>query len=132
MHSLKYKYASFPSTDKWDNVPLNVCSFRPKGRILPQGGRLNCTVLRLHRTLHLIHRMWKLNYPAMMTFFFFCRYTKQGSLKDHTDCAPNNGYYFLPLYDKGEYILKVRYFDECQELLLFRISQCHFMTYVRI
>ncbi|XP_049779932.1 nodal modulator 3 [Schistocerca cancellata] len=34
-------------------------------------------------------------------------YTKQGSLKDQTDCAPNNGYYFLPLYDKGEYVLKI-------------------------
>ncbi|XP_029039674.2 nodal modulator 3 [Osmia bicornis bicornis] len=34
-------------------------------------------------------------------------YTKAGSLKDYTECAPNNGYYFLPLYDKGEYILKV-------------------------
>ncbi|KAG7199506.1 hypothetical protein KM043_014125 [Ampulex compressa] len=34
-------------------------------------------------------------------------YTKAGSLKDHTECAPNNGYYFLPLYDKGEYVLKV-------------------------
>lgn len=34
-------------------------------------------------------------------------YTKQGSLKYHTDCAPNNGYYFLPLYDKGEYVLKI-------------------------
>lgn len=34
-------------------------------------------------------------------------YTKSGSLKDHTECAPNNGYYFLPLYDKGEYILRV-------------------------
>ncbi|KAJ9574412.1 hypothetical protein L9F63_025943, partial [Diploptera punctata] len=34
-------------------------------------------------------------------------YTKQGSLKDYTDCAPNNGYYFLPLYDKGEYVLKI-------------------------
>lgn len=34
-------------------------------------------------------------------------YTKQGSLKDQTECAPNNGYYFLPLYDKGEYVLKV-------------------------
>ncbi|EFN79110.1 nodal modulator 3 isoform X2 [Harpegnathos saltator] len=34
-------------------------------------------------------------------------YTKTGSLKDQTECAPNNGYYFLPLYDKGEYILKV-------------------------
>ncbi|CAB0004615.1 unnamed protein product [Nesidiocoris tenuis] len=33
--------------------------------------------------------------------------TKQGVLKDQTDCAPNNGYYFLPMYDKGEYILKV-------------------------
>ncbi|OAD52229.1 Nodal modulator 1 [Eufriesea mexicana] len=34
-------------------------------------------------------------------------YTKGGSLKDFTECAPNNGYYFLPLYDKGEYVLKV-------------------------
>ncbi|XP_076659789.1 uncharacterized protein LOC143363051 [Halictus rubicundus] len=34
-------------------------------------------------------------------------YTKAGSLKDATECAPNNGYYFLPLYDKGEYVLKV-------------------------
>ncbi|XP_012258084.2 nodal modulator 3 [Athalia rosae] len=34
-------------------------------------------------------------------------YTKAGSLKDETECAPNNGYYFLPLYDKGEYVLKI-------------------------
>ncbi|KAK1126581.1 hypothetical protein K0M31_004211 [Melipona bicolor] len=34
-------------------------------------------------------------------------YTKAGSLKDSTECAPNSGYYFLPLYDKGEYVLKV-------------------------
>ncbi|KAL6255181.1 hypothetical protein P5V15_013514 [Pogonomyrmex californicus] len=34
-------------------------------------------------------------------------YTKTGSLKDQTECAPNTGYYFLPLYDKGEYVLKV-------------------------
>ncbi|KYM94379.1 PREDICTED: nodal modulator 3 [Cyphomyrmex costatus] len=34
-------------------------------------------------------------------------YTKTGSLKDQTECAPNTGYYFLPLYDKGEYILKI-------------------------
>ncbi|XP_043284324.1 nodal modulator 3 isoform X2 [Venturia canescens] len=33
-------------------------------------------------------------------------YTKAGILKDETECAPN-GYYFLPLYDKGEYNLKV-------------------------
>lgn len=34
-------------------------------------------------------------------------YTKLGSLKYQTDCAPNNGYYMIPVYDKGEYILKV-------------------------
>ncbi|XP_026492620.2 BOS complex subunit NOMO1 [Vanessa tameamea] len=34
-------------------------------------------------------------------------YTKEGSLKERTECAPTNGYYFLPLYEKGEYILKV-------------------------
>uniref|UniRef100_A0A2I9LPE9 Nodal modulator n=1 Tax=Centruroides hentzi TaxID=88313 RepID=A0A2I9LPE9_9SCOR len=34
-------------------------------------------------------------------------YTKQGSLKYQTDCAPNNGYYLIPLYDKGDYVLKV-------------------------
>ena len=33
--------------------------------------------------------------------------TKQGGLKYETDCAPNNGYYFIPVYEKGEYILKV-------------------------
>lgn len=38
---------------------------------------------------------------------FNFRFTKQGSLKDSTFCAPNNGYYFLPLYDKGEYYLRV-------------------------
>lgn len=34
-------------------------------------------------------------------------YTKQGSLKYQTDCAPNNGYYMIPVYDKGDYLLKV-------------------------
>ncbi|XP_026738315.1 nodal modulator 3, partial [Trichoplusia ni] len=34
-------------------------------------------------------------------------YTKGGSLKEKTECAPTNGYYFLPLYEKGEYVLKV-------------------------
>jgi len=33
--------------------------------------------------------------------------TKQGSLKYETDCAPNNGYFFIPVYEKGEYVLKV-------------------------
>uniref|UniRef100_T1IP66 SD-repeat containing protein B domain-containing protein n=1 Tax=Strigamia maritima TaxID=126957 RepID=T1IP66_STRMM len=34
-------------------------------------------------------------------------YTKQGSLKYQTDCAPNNGYYLIPVYDKGEFVLKI-------------------------
>ncbi|XP_055531777.1 BOS complex subunit NOMO1 [Wyeomyia smithii] len=34
-------------------------------------------------------------------------YNTQGSLKIKTDCSPSNGYYFIPLYDKGEYVLKV-------------------------
>lgn len=27
-------------------------------------------------------------------------YTKHGTLKYQTDCAPNNGYFMIPLYDK--------------------------------
>lgn len=50
------------------------------------------------------------------------RYTKQGSLKDHTDCAPNNGYYFLPFYDKGEYVLKVSISDWSQHVLVVKQS----------
>ncbi|XP_029647558.1 nodal modulator 1 [Octopus sinensis] len=34
-------------------------------------------------------------------------YTLQGSIKYQTDCAPNNGYYLVPLYDKGDFILQV-------------------------
>ncbi|XP_072948047.1 BOS complex subunit NOMO3 [Epargyreus clarus] len=34
-------------------------------------------------------------------------YTKEGSLKEKTECAPTNGYYFLPLEEKGEYVLRV-------------------------
>lgn len=34
-------------------------------------------------------------------------YNPQGSLKMKTDCSPSNGYYFIPLYDKGDYVLKV-------------------------
>lgn len=37
----------------------------------------------------------------------FYRLTKQGSIKDTTDCSPSNGYYFIPLYDKGEYIIQI-------------------------
>ncbi|XP_037945256.1 nodal modulator 1 [Teleopsis dalmanni] len=33
--------------------------------------------------------------------------TKHGSLKDKTDCSPSNGYYFLPIYDKGSYLLSI-------------------------
>ncbi|GJQ67388.1 hypothetical protein Trydic_g5084 [Trypoxylus dichotomus] len=34
-------------------------------------------------------------------------YTKQGILRDQTNCAPNSGYYFIPLYDKGDYVLEL-------------------------
>ncbi|XP_013149351.1 PREDICTED: nodal modulator 1 [Papilio polytes] len=34
-------------------------------------------------------------------------YTKEGILKEKTECAPTNGYYFLPMYEHGEYVLKV-------------------------
>ena len=34
-------------------------------------------------------------------------YSKQGSLKYQTDCAPNSGYYMIPVYDKGDYVLRV-------------------------
>lgn len=34
-------------------------------------------------------------------------YNPQGSLKIKTDCSPSNGYYFIPLYGKGDYVLKV-------------------------
>ncbi|XDV36118.1 hypothetical protein PO909_005962 [Leuciscus waleckii] len=34
-------------------------------------------------------------------------YTKQGSLKYQTDCAPINGYFMVPLYDKGDFVLKI-------------------------
>lgn len=40
-------------------------------------------------------------------------YTKQGSLKYQTDCAPINGYFMIPLYDK------VR-----EETMFFRTSNC--------
>ncbi|XP_056645708.1 BOS complex subunit NOMO1 [Diorhabda sublineata] len=33
--------------------------------------------------------------------------TKQGIVKDKTTAAPNTGYYFVPLYDKGELLLEL-------------------------
>ncbi|RWS12490.1 nodal modulator 3-like protein [Dinothrombium tinctorium] len=34
-------------------------------------------------------------------------YTSSGNLKHTSDCAPNNGYYFIRIYDKGNYVLKI-------------------------
>lgn len=34
-------------------------------------------------------------------------YTPHGSIKYQTDCAPNTGYYLIPLYEKGDFVLKV-------------------------
>ncbi|KAK3103627.1 hypothetical protein FSP39_020627 [Pinctada imbricata] len=34
-------------------------------------------------------------------------YTSHGSIKYQTDCAPNTGYYLIPLYEKADFILKV-------------------------
>jgi len=34
-------------------------------------------------------------------------HTKQGSFKFKTECAPNNGYFLVAIYDKGEYILQI-------------------------
>lgn len=28
-------------------------------------------------------------------------------MKYTSDCAPNNGYYFIPLYDFGDYVLRI-------------------------
>ena len=30
-----------------------------------------------------------------------------GKVKYESDIAPNNGYYFIPIYDKGDYILRI-------------------------
>lgn len=36
--------------------------------------------------------------------------TKSGVKKDNVEANPTNGYYFLPVYEKGDYVLKV---NEC-------------------
>lgn len=33
--------------------------------------------------------------------------TASGHVKYRTECAPNNGYYFLPFYEKGDFVLSV-------------------------
>lgn len=35
-------------------------------------------------------------------------YTPEGHLKYESDVAPNNGYYMLPVYSTGKYVIKVR------------------------
>ena len=55
--------------------------------------------------------------------------SKQGSLKYETDCAPNNGYYFIPVYEKGEYILKVPRLSLCL-LGIFKYSETHRAYYI--
>jgi len=34
-------------------------------------------------------------------------FTKQGAFKFTTECAPNNGYFLVAVYDKGEYVLRI-------------------------
>eukprot|EP00088_Acartia_fossae_P034516 TRINITY_DN3542_c0_g1_i4.p1 TRINITY_DN3542_c0_g1~~TRINITY_DN3542_c0_g1_i4.p1 ORF type:complete len:1220 (+),score=313.21 TRINITY_DN3542_c0_g1_i4:29-3661(+) len=34
--------------------------------------------------------------------------TKQGALKYETECAPHNGYFFIPIYEPGQYNLKLQ------------------------
>jgi len=34
-------------------------------------------------------------------------HTKHGSFKFKTECAPNNGYFLVAIYDKGEYVLQI-------------------------
>lgn len=34
-------------------------------------------------------------------------YTSQGALKSTTECAPNNGYFLVAIYDNGDYILRI-------------------------
>ncbi|GAB6022208.1 nodal modulator [Chamberlinius hualienensis] len=49
----------------------------------------------------------KSEYPIDFSLVDVKLYTKQGALKFQTDCAPNNGYYLIPVYDKGDYVIKV-------------------------
>ena len=43
----------------------------------------------------------------MYALIQYTRFTSRRVLKFSTECAPNNGYYFIPLYDVGEYVLRI-------------------------
>ncbi|XP_064407676.1 BOS complex subunit NOMO1-like isoform X2 [Halichondria panicea] len=49
----------------------------------------------------------KADFPVDFTKIKIQLYTASGSLRDTSDCAPNIGYYLIPSYDKGEFVLKV-------------------------
>lgn len=49
----------------------------------------------------------KSDIPINFSLLILKLYSKAGTLKYQTDCAPNNGYYLIPLYDKGDYIIQV-------------------------
>lgn len=34
-------------------------------------------------------------------------FTGEGNLKFETDCSPTNGYYMIPVYNKGEYSIRL-------------------------
>lgn len=54
--------------------------------------------------------MRKVSVLSSNTDFFACLCRKIGS----TDCAPLNGYYFIPVYENGDYVLKVTFnFKKC-------------------
>ena len=45
---------------------------------------------------------------SILIYFQVGLYTVHGTLKDSTEVAPNSGYFFLPVYSKGAYKIKVR------------------------
>jgi hypothetical protein len=34
-------------------------------------------------------------------------FTEHGTEKDNTDCAPNSGFFFIPIYEHAKYVLRV-------------------------
>uniref|UniRef100_A0A914VZ87 Nodal modulator 3 n=1 Tax=Plectus sambesii TaxID=2011161 RepID=A0A914VZ87_9BILA len=49
----------------------------------------------------------KSSIPISYEKIFVKLYTSEGNLKYETDCAPNNGYYMIPVYTKGTYSVRV-------------------------